>query len=362
MAPRVALPPASPAARPSLRLLLPLLPPLLAAAAFPPLNTTTVARAEALVMAAFGLPAEGSYGAYCNPCALGDAIGPLVRLPFHDAIGGGRPSGKGGANGCIDFSAPGNSGLQAAVGNLSAAFDAGGLGALMSRADFFVLAGNVALRVASTLPKGRSPDGGLPVPAAPLLAPFRYGREDDASCDGVDAAFLPGPGLSYAQMAAVFCARVGMTPRQLVAIMGAHSLGRARAAETNGYDGSWSGFSSSLSIAYYVQLAGVFWSNKDAPMPDSWLAAPPAPGPPTDAPLINLKSPDVELIISPSDNCPQFNELNFSQPTPAPQPGTACPVNAINVEVVKSYIANQTLCWCRIAPSLIYSFAHPTFK
>ena len=45
----------------------------------------------------------------------------------------------------------------------------------------------------------------------------------------------------------------------------------------------------------------------------------------------------------------QFNELNFSRPTPAPQPGTACPVNALNVAAVKAFIANQTQWWVEFA-------------
>jgi hypothetical protein len=40
------------------------------------------------------------------------------------------------------------------------------------------------------------------VPPGPLELPFRYGREDDASCDGVDAAFLPAVQMGYADTAA----------------------------------------------------------------------------------------------------------------------------------------------------------------
>lgn len=317
--------------------------------AFPPLNTTTVARADAAILAAFGLPLTGTYGPYCNPCPFGDAVGGLVRLPFHDAVGGGRPNGKGGPNGCIDPTFNGNAGLEPVVANLTAAYTAGGFDALMSKADFFVIAGNAAVRVASTLPPGQTPQGGLPVPSAPLVLPFRYGREDDASCDGVDGAFLPAVGLSYAQVAAIFCTRVGLTPKQLVAVMGAHTVGRARAQTSGGYDGSWSGFSSSFSIAYYWQLLGVDWNQKDAPDNLSWLAAPPAPGPPSDPSLINLKSSDVELVITPSDACPDFDLLNLTQPTPPPNPGTACPLNTVNVAALKEFTSNQTAWWAAFA-------------
>lgn len=336
--------PRAPAALALLLLLCACSSPSSVSAAFPPLTAATVARAEKAILATVGLPEEGTYGKYCNPCPFGDIIGGLVRLPFHDAAGGGRPSKKGGPNGCIDFTYAGNAGLQDAVANLSLAYTGGGFDALMSRGDFWVLAGNLAVRVASTLPPGTLPQGGLPLPGEPLRLPFRYGRVDDASCDGVDAAFLPSPHFSYAQTAAVFCARLGMTPKQLVAIMGAHTLGRARAAES-GFDGGWSGFSSSFSVMYYWQLIAVQWINKDAPAADEWLAPPPAPGSPGDAQLINLKGSDVELVISPSDGCSSFNERNFTAPTPTPRPGNSCPVNALNVAALKLYSQNQTAWW-----------------
>lgn len=326
---------------------------------YPPLNSSTVSRAEASIISQFQLPVSGTYGKYCNPCTFGDAIGPLVRLGFHDSVGGGRPNGLGGPNGCIDFTFSGNNGLENAVSNLTLAYNSNGFNTLMSKADFFVLAGNVAVRIASTLTEGTIPEGGLPIPDAPLKLPFRYGRQDDASCDGVDGAFLPSPDLSYAQTAKIFCTRVGMTPRQLVAIMGAHTLGRARGSES-GFDGSWSGFSSSFSIAYYWQLIAVFWTNKDA-QTDSWVAVPPSPGNPTDSPLINLKSSDVELVITPSDNCPTFDEMNFTVPTPAPQPGTACPVNAINVDALKTFTGNQTAWYEEFATAwqVLTEFSYP---
>ena len=185
-------------------------------AAYPPLNVSTIARADSAVLEAFNLSALGTYGKYCNPCADGDAIGALVRLPFHDAVGGGRPDALGGPNGCIDFTFAGNNGLQEVVSILAAAYTKGAFEEVMSKADFWVLAGNTAVRVASMLPPGTMPQGGLPMPDDPLRLPFRYGRADDASCDGVDGRFLPAVQASYADTAAIFCTRVGMTPRQLV--------------------------------------------------------------------------------------------------------------------------------------------------
>jgi hypothetical protein len=307
---------------------------------YPPLNSTTVKRVSEAILDSFSLPVTGTYGVYCNPCANGDAVGALVRLPFHDAVGGGRPNSKGGANGCIDWSFAGNNGLQEVTTTLNNTYMSGGFSELLSRADFWVLAGNTAVLIASTLPSGKIPEGGLPIPQSALELPFRYGREDDASCNGVDAAFLPAVQMGYAGTAAIFTTRIGMTPKQLVAVMGAHTLGRAQ-GQDSGFDGSWSGYSSSFSIAYYWQLLGVQWNNKDQP-PGSWIAPSPVEGGPM---LINLQSADVELVITPSDSCSFFNELNFTQPTPAPNPPSSCPLNKLNTATLKEFTGNQTAWW-----------------
>lgn len=108
--------------------------------------------------------------------------------------------------------------------------------------------------------------------------------------------------------------------------------------------GSWSGFGSSFSVAYYTQLIGSQWSSKDAPT-GGWLTSAPPPGPPGDPQLVMMKGPDVELMISPSDACPSFQELNFTTPTPTPPPGQRCPVNAINQAALTDFARNQTLWW-----------------
>lgn len=81
---------------------------------------------------------------------LGDNIGALVRLPFHDALGGGRPSGKGGPNGCVDFTFSGNAGLEEVVLQLQGIYNASWTTTL-SFADFIVL-GKCAGRRRTTRP------------------------------------------------------------------------------------------------------------------------------------------------------------------------------------------------------------------
>jgi hypothetical protein len=64
-----------------------------------------------------------------------------VRLVFHDCF----ESGK--CDGCLDFSDPGNNGLDTAVAALDDLLVT--LGSPMSKADFYALAGTVAVREAS---------------------------------------------------------------------------------------------------------------------------------------------------------------------------------------------------------------------
>ena len=188
----------------------------------------TVAQLEAAITQAFGL--RSSYGTPCNPCAAGDAIGVLVRLAFHDAAGGG-----GRADGCVDFTSPENNGLQSTVSTLRALWQPlSGRG--VSLADTFILAGALAIRHASTPAQNNRQ---LPAVAGPLVLPTRVGRADAPTCS--DAGELPVGASGWPELVASFGAKWGHTAVDVVAIMGAHTVGRAEAANS-GIDGGWTGF------------------------------------------------------------------------------------------------------------------------
>ena len=149
------------------------------------LTTADITEMEAAITTALRLSA--SYGLPCAPCDLGDAIGGVVRLVFHDASGGGGKNGIGGPNGCIDFDGTKASfGLQDDVAGLAAA--RAPFVSRISIADWWVLAGNTALKWATTPIAGlASPLPGLLTSLAPgvLKLPFRYGRKDEANCTGL---------------------------------------------------------------------------------------------------------------------------------------------------------------------------------
>ena len=157
----------------------------------------------------------------CNPCALGDAIGALLRLAFHDAFGGGR-GGVGGPNGCVNLDNPINRGLAEVIGQMDAA-RAPFAGAI-SRADFWVLGATVAIHYATT--PGNDTSAGLPPSPGTLDLAFAYGRVDEATCE--DTNFLPEANFSWAQTTAMFSRATGLNVEHMVALFGAHAVGRAQ--------------------------------------------------------------------------------------------------------------------------------------
>ena len=240
---------ASPTALPSVRPSSPSLAPTIDV-----LTSEDIAAIESAISSAFGLSAAG-YGIRCAPCTLGDAVGGLVRLAFHDAAGG---SGR--VDGCIDVTEPANAGLEPIVTQLHETWLP--FAEEISFADTVVLAGNLAVRVATTTAT-RSPNlghvGSPDVNNGPLVLPFRSGRPDTATpftCD--DSGRLPSNTLSWASSQQFFATRFNLTATEIVALFGAHSVGRAEAANS-GIDGGWTAFQSSLSTLYYRELVEPRW-------------------------------------------------------------------------------------------------------
>ena len=174
-------------------------------------------------------------------------LGGLVRLAFHDAGTYSRldPARSGRADGCVDLRNRDNAGLQPVVDLLAPVVvrhDGN-----ISRADVWQLAANVAIRATSR-------DGGA--------IPLRYGRQDalDATgaCRATDDGKLPSAELSHQNTTEVFVDRMGFTQREVTALMGAHTLGRADAADS-GYDGVWVRNSASWDNTYYRDILQRPW-------------------------------------------------------------------------------------------------------
>eukprot|EP01041_Mallomonas_annulata_P004535 gene4535-9002_t len=175
---------------------------------------------------------------------LTDSIGGVLRLSFHDAVTYDNWDFTGGPDGCVDITSPYNGGLSSIwfnKVNTATPFSLDGLymsySSFSSKADFIALAGNVAVMLA------RGPDisgrigaictcVGTDCPAAaaiktnPCVA-FRWGRKDSTDCATTDIGRFPSATLAHDHILEVFHSRLGFSNEEIVALMGAHTVGRA---------------------------------------------------------------------------------------------------------------------------------------
>lgn len=162
-----------------------------------------------------------------------------VRLGFHDCVPGASADGSpaGGCDGCLNFNHPANNRLEEAVEYLApivADLENSTLG--VSRADIWAYAALVASEVSQN--------------DLVFTDSFRVGRqncETVGTCSSTDPVFcasngpdqesdFPSPDLTTHQLLDFMEERFGFDADETVAIMGAHTLGRAL-PETSGFDG-----------------------------------------------------------------------------------------------------------------------------
>jgi L-ascorbate peroxidase len=151
----------------------------------------------------------------------------MVRLAFHDAAPYDLTSNTGGPNGCIDFNDPDNGGLQNVVQQMATLKSTllSSYGINITLADLYQYAGVVATWCAlPSLPQNFS--------STVVQFPFLYGRTDAATCDyKLDVGHLPNSELAYGEVNNL-ALRWGMTMWQMTALMGAHSLGTTKTANS----------------------------------------------------------------------------------------------------------------------------------
>jgi hypothetical protein len=280
-----------------------------------------VAAIEAAVTEYFNFTA--TYGTDCNPlegppCPAGDNVGAVIRLPFHDAFGGGGP------NGCIDFDTAANNGLQQVVGQLNELREMYNFTNVISKADLYVLAANVATRWATTAAPAEEQSTTVPISFLPytLELPFRYGRNDAATCD--DDGLLPETWFTWQDTFGMFGGRFGMTVVETIAILGAHSVGRCEAANS-GIDGGWTRMQSTFSNDYYSEFGDIGWGNDDGPGDTVWDSRN----------MTILLQSDVELLYNVYGDgfCSGFNDF-ASSPT--------CPYQNQTVQIFLEFADHAT--------------------
>jgi hypothetical protein len=186
----------------------------------------------------------------------GNVAAGMLQLAFRDAVTfvGGAEGPIGGPDGCVDLTHDGNGGLAATVDLLDCVHShsaALGLGGAFSRADLWALAGTAA--VVAAMPSES---------IASVALRFRSGRQDAADCSTADVGRYPNPEGGLDSVLAVFETRLGFTKREIVALMGAHSIGRAR-MHNSGYAGAWLHNIKLQALngpQYYQSLLGYRWA------------------------------------------------------------------------------------------------------
>eukprot|EP00808_Paulinella_micropora_P015389 g23166.t1 len=178
----------------------------------------------------------------------GDTYGECVRLAFHDAGSRDKWRGTGGANACIAIPCPegvtceynyeGHRGLRPIIDALNALYMQGGWSYTLSRADWFHCASFLAFRLSASMTYGS--------------VPFRWGRID---CPHNLPYFgnMPDAEMMDFNYYYSFFDAMGLSPQEMVVLLGAHSLGRMD-ANNLGYDGPWTTKKAVFNNEYYQVL------------------------------------------------------------------------------------------------------------
>ena len=183
-------------------------------------------------------------------------VGGFVRVSFHDCIG------NGGCDGCIDHSIEDNAGLKRYTDILDRVYQASFIGKI-SRADFYALAAITALEKATEATSDKFLGGNR----------MKFGREDCCTSPEEDSRNnFPRSIGNLKETLAYFAKEFNFTPEQVVALLGAHTLGRAH-IEESGNEGRWVRSTndavgvnpaSVLDNKYYEEvLRGLFWHQVD---------------------------------------------------------------------------------------------------
>lgn len=154
-----------------------------------------------------------------------------------------------GADGCLLFDSPKNVGLSSIWCDscpLKQLYDT--KYSDLSRADFWVASANAVIYLTSVNN------------ALDLRNAFLWGRETVDVCLGSDDRLPTSAGCQ--EVEGVFLQRMGLTWKDAVALLGAHTLGRAN-AEFSGHHGTWSANDAEAQIfdkSYFEELFGRAWT------------------------------------------------------------------------------------------------------
>jgi len=194
-------------------------------------------------------------------CPQADWAGCVLRMAGHDFMDyvPGRDEGQSGSNACTDMSHPDNTGLLPCLStgehgqSLKSIYEK--FCTSVSLADFIVVAAEAVMTETREHVLRDDPE------AAPtdFKTHFRFGRKTATACPG-SATLLPDPEDGCDAVRETFVQHMQLTFRDAAALMGVHTLGRAR-PENSGYDGWWSDpiNSRKFNNNYYISMAKKGW-------------------------------------------------------------------------------------------------------
>ena len=199
-------------------------------------------------------------------------IAGFVRLSFHDCIG------PGGCDGCINHNKEENGGLKFYTAPLDGLYKSEEHNTQMSRADFYAIASLTSLEMASF---GRFKG----------FKKLKVGRKDCSNSPAEDEEgqfeeVFPHPVMNIYEIVEYYDVNFGMSARESIALLGAHTLGRSK-IENSGYEGRWinpAPAASRLNNAYYRVIMNVPWHQvfvhnpdptKSPPLKIQWQPGPP---------------------------------------------------------------------------------------
>jgi len=174
----------------------------------------------------------------------------FVRLGFHDCVGG--------CDGCVDMQTePDNNGLDIPIQALTSIV-AKWKNDLISRADIWALSAMVGAEMTQNREEFRMDYvGRIDCEDTGNVCRNANGNVRPCRFDLGDAREMPGSNLLTHELLDFFSHNFGFTPQEVVALMGAHSIGTA-SRQNSGFDGpaGWDDTNDVLDVDYYRKLIG----------------------------------------------------------------------------------------------------------
>jgi len=200
----------------------------------------------------------------CNAtyCPQADWAGCVLRMAGHDFMD--YADGEGGSDACIDMEDIDNAGLAECLHigefGVSMADAYADFCTSISLADFVVVAAEAVMNISRKHVLVEDPTRS----AVDFRSSFKYGRTTALSCSFAHGR-LPNPENSCSAVNLTFVQRMGLSWGQSAALMGVHTLGRAK-IEHSGYNGWWSDFENSrrFNNDYFIALLLKGWGPETA--------------------------------------------------------------------------------------------------